>query len=233
MVKINPLSKPIWKYESDVKLCSLLLKRKEFGKIRAEVSHLRDDHYATNLFSQNGERLGKEFWGLYPQDKRIFLFNIETAKDYRKIFRIGELLRLISIMEMFENKIEKMQLYSKETAVYFHSKYNFKPEIRQFEQRDKTLEVIAGDNTFEDLQMKADFLQKNIKECKTSAGLRELCCMAAELTAEYLERVKNIPSESRKSFGTGIDMCLQKENILQEKDKYNKLFEKHGIDYKI
>ena len=34
-------------------------------------------------------------------------------------------------------------------------------------------------------------------------------------------------------FKEGFDMKLNKNDILQQKDRFNDLFEKHGIDYKI
>ncbi len=235
MIKINSLSKPVWKQFSNVKLCSLSLNKKELGSIAANVSHKKDDYYMTTLSSKNGEILGTDCFGLYPQEQSMFDFDINTKLNLRRKFRIGELMRLISIIEMFENHINTIKLYSTETAVSFHAKYGFKADIKRFMHRDKVLETIANDTRFNNLAQKAELLIKQVQECKTPAGLRELCKLTSELTDEYLEKIKFLSFAEQKlhPFKEGFDMKLSKENVLQEKDRFNILFEKHGIDYKI
>ena len=232
---IKPLTKPVWKTFLDAKLCSFTLPKKDLGVLRTEVSHLRDANFATNIFAENGERLGKDFFAIYPQNKKMFDFNIETAKNYRNKFRIGELLRLVSIMEMFENKINYMQLYSRETAIYFHAKYGFKSDITRFSHRDKTLETIAGDARFVDLAQKAKAIIKEVERCRVSVRLRELCKITSKLTDEYMQRVQLLSKDELNAhpFKEGFDMILTKETVLEKKDMFNKLFKQHGIDYKI
>ena len=235
MVKINSLSKPLWKTLSGVKLCSLKLEKPELGKIRAEVSHLKDYNYAINLFTSNGTRIGKEFFGLYPDENRIFGFNIETLKSFRGKFRLGELLRLISIMEMIENKINLFQIFSKDTAVYFHFRYGFKPDIRQFAHRDNNLETISNDSRFPDFAQTAKILIKKIHEHSGGEEMRKICKLTSVLTEEYMKRVKQLNPQEQKlhPFTFGFDMKLTKEDVLKEKDLFNRLFKNHGIDYTI
>ena len=45
---------------------------------------------------------------------------------------------------MFENKINKLKIYSKDTAIYFHSKYKFEPSITSFKDRDEALKSIIN-----------------------------------------------------------------------------------------
>ena len=106
MVKMNFLSKPVWKNFSDVKLCSFSLNKQGLGEISANVSHRRDNYYLTTLAAKDGKTLGTDSFGMYPEEKRMFDFDITTLPFFRGKFRLGELMRLISIMEMFENNLE-------------------------------------------------------------------------------------------------------------------------------
>ena len=230
---IKSLGKPIWNNCLGVKLCSLSLHKKEFGEIQAEIRHIRDYNYATNIFAQNGARLGKDYFAIYPEEKRMFDFNIETSKNYRGKFRIGELMRLISIMEMIENKIKTMQLYSRESAVLFHAKYGFQSDIRQFSHRDNTLNAISKDTRFKDLAQKAKLLVKQLQECLTGAENRELCRLTSKLADEYINRVKSVSAKENPKFNQGFDMILHRETVLSQREKFNELFKRHGIDYKI
>lgn len=235
MVKMNFLSKPVWKNFSDVKLCSFSLNKQGLGEISANVSHRRDNYYLTTLAAKDGKTLGTDSFGMYPEEKRMFDFDITTLPFFRGKFRLGELMRLISIMEMFENNLEFMELYSRETAINFHAKYGFRPDIKRFLHRDMTLKTISEDIRFEELSQKAKFLIDKVKSSTRGEELRNLCRLTSKLADEYLQKVKNLQIQEQKMFlfKEGFDMKLNKNDILQQKDRFNDLFEKHGIDYKI
>ena len=228
-MKVNLLAKPVWKTSSEVKLCSFVVRNKDLGNIRAKILDLLDCHYATKLYAENGTELGKDFFGLMPDENRMYDFSMETAKDYREKFRLGELMRLVSIMEMFENRIKTMELFSRSTALYFHAKYGFKANIKQFIHRDKTLNSIAEDMQQENLAAKAKFLIKQVQGARTGEELRNLCKITSKLADEYLEKTKG----ERMPLEHGFDMIITREDILREKDYFNELFKNHGIDYKI
>lgn len=240
MTNLNHFTKPHWQtLPLGTKLCTLNLKSRDAGDICVEVSRIKKynyetNDYETNLYTKTRELAGKEVFWLSPEKKEMVGCNIEI----RRVFRgkhLGELLRLVSIIEMVENKVSQMQIFSRESAVYFHSKYGFEPNIKRFFERDNALESIATNPMFVDLAQKAKFLINRVKECTSNEGLRELCRMTSELTDEYLKRVRlsNLQKSNLHPFKYGFAMKLSMENILQEKDWFNILFEKHGIDYKI
>ena len=107
---------------------------------------------------------------------------IEVLPEYRQHnYFFGELLRLASIIELLENKLKQIEIYSKNTAVYFHSKYKFKPAIKNFNERDKVLESIIENemNGYEDLRLRAKVLQNLIKDTDIPENQRKrLLCHA-------------------------------------------------------
>lgn len=235
MANVNFLSKPVWKNFSNLKLCSLSINKKELGEICAKVSHQKDDYYLTTLSAKSGAILGTDSFGMYPEEKRMFDFDITTNFPFRGKFRIGELMRLVSIMEMFENHLDSMGLYSRETAINFHAKYGFRPDIKKFMHMDLTLDTISQDTRYEELAQKAKFLIGRVKLAETSAELRNLCRLTSKLADEYLQKIKVLKSEEQKlfPFKIGFDMKLNKDDIVHDKDRFNDLFRIHGIDYKI
>lgn len=201
-------------------------------------------HGEENLMIEVKNRLGKllghELMSLEKdKNKKIFGFIMEVEEDYRrkKSFRIGELLRLASIMEMVENKSPHIRIYSKETAVYFHTKYKFEPNITAFTERDLALQTIMKDQSpqFKDLSEKAEIIfDEALDAIGNGEKQRDLCKKTNILLKEYLERaIKDKEPEKKHPFFNGFDMILKKETIDKYKVFFNKLFEQQGIDYKI
>lgn len=139
---------------------------------------------------------------------------------------------------MHKNNCPSIKIYSKHTAVFFHSKYKFIPCNRAFADRNRILESMANDfyPEFDDLVQKAKEMLKIAKETKDNPEKqRALCVEANNLTREYINRAiqKEKEPEIKHPFNYGMDMILTRENVEKNKDFYNNLFEKHGIDYEI
>ena len=84
-------------------------------------------------------------------------------------------MRLSSIIEILENKVKNFNIVSKDSAIYFHSKYKFKPNISSFKERDMLLKTVANNEQFADLREKAVALQSKILEEKDSARQGDFC----------------------------------------------------------
>ena len=103
--------------------------------------------------------------------------------------------------------------------------------------RQDALETIINDTSlhFRDLAIKAKIIQNQVKANKNNAQKqRELTQKTNYIVREYIRRAleeKN-PQESHP-FRRGMDMMLDAETIHRNKDYFNSLFAKHGIDYKI
>lgn len=232
MVKL--LTKPQWIKDSGAKICEISLYKETLGKIKTKVVKQRDFNYVTNLIGEKSENLGSDYFYMNPKEHLMIDYDIRTPVKYRGKYRLGELLRLISIIQMNENNIQKMDLYSRENAVLFHARYGFKPKIRQFLHRDKLLEQILNDKRFEDLCQKAAFVkQKIVESANLNGDLRALCVLVSELVEEYIQRIMQLSKTETCTFNHGFDMELNKDFIIKNKEKFNEMLKKQGLDYKI
>lgn len=235
--------KPQWKnfQENDSRKVFLdfPVKHDVFGTCMVSIKNFEEyfNRWIIELKNTSGKIFGKEVISIDKDNKKMIGFNIIVEPEYRKKFHFGELLRLASIMEMKENKSPLIDIYSKDTAVYFHSKYKFLPKITSFEERDKALETIVGDKaeTFVDLAERAKEIQKTVEvNRKNAQKQRELCKETNVLVTEYIQRaLQEKNPEKNHPFLRGMEMELTEKSVQENKDFFNSLFEKHGIDYRI
>ncbi len=196
-----------------------------------------------NLFieikNRFGKELGHELFSMEKgKSKNIFGFDIQVADEYRqKSFRIGELLRLASIMEMVENKSPHIKICTKNTAVYFHGKYKFEPDITSFDERNQVLKSIIADKSpgFKDITDKAKkLLQEAVVTAANPVNQRDLCVRTNVLVKEYIERalLEKNPEKSHP-FNYGFYMILKKDTVKNFNEYFNQMFKRQGIDYRI
>lgn len=194
----------------------------------------------TELRNRLGKVLGKEIYTL-EEDYPISIGSlISVEPEYRKKnYKFGEILRLSSIIMMLENKIKEFQIYSKTTAIFFHTKYKFEPAITQFKERDQALEsVIENCNKhgkdYDEIKEEAELILEEASIKKSPERQRNLCKKANALINKYLKKVMERKGEyPSHEFKTGIFMHLTIDSILENKDFFNELFKKHNIDYQI
>ena len=162
---------------------------------------------------------------------------IETSPEFRrKGYGIGEILRLSSIILILKNKIKEFEIFSKAEAVYFHSKYKFEPAIRQFSERDIALKNIINNcqNEFEHFGIRAKEILEKCQANKSPESQRYFCVETNQLLKGYLQEVLKIKDKYKShSFERGFRMILDTKDILNNKDFFNSLYKKQGIDYKI
>ena len=217
------------------KLFSLQLPNTSIGKLDIKMKEysLPRDMFVTELIDSNGNKLGSDIFGL-SGEKDIFNYNIEIENPY-KGKGLGELLRLTTIIEMIENKVEQIRLYSKNTAIYFHTKYKFEPNIKSFSHRNEALKNISNNKILKPFAQKASEILEKIektdmfdydKQCEHSR-------QANSLIKQYIQEVLQSKKQKELPFDIGFDMKLTKESILKNLDFFNNLFKKHGIDYQI
>ena len=218
---------------------SMKIPNKSFGDIfvKSDVVQPKIDVFETRILCSNGRKLGYEEFIMNTNDNIEGLY-IETEKEFKnKGGRIGELLRLTSIIEFLENKKKNFNIYSKETAIMFHTKYKFEPNITQFTQRNKMLETIIENNNCKDEKLieRAKNIYKDIiKGTIDSEKQRLLCKQTNEITKDYIEYLqKNVDNPKDCNFHYGINMILTREKVLENKDFFNQLFKNHGINYTI
>lgn len=222
-----------------IKTLSMKIPNKSFGDVfvKSNITQPELKILETGIFGPNGQNLGYEEFMMKPNNEIEGLY-ITTKREFKdKGGRIGELLRLTSIIEFLENQKDKFSIYSKETAIMFHSKYKFEPDIFQFLHRDKMLKTILKNKDCKDEKIieRATQITKKVNDKMTSEEeQRNLCRETSVLAKDYIDYLmKNVEDPKSCQFEYGIDMVLTKEKVLENKDFFNELFKKHGIDYTI
>ncbi len=241
MLKINPAKPSIRLYKPDDtrKLCSFTISGNKAGELNINV---KEDPYGsgyrfiTELRNKIGKLLGFEHYAQFDKTDYMTGLLINVIPEYRRNnYFLGEILRLTSIIQMLENNIKTFSIKSKDSAIYFHSKYKFQPSVISFHDRDKLLETLTQETSpkFEDITSKGKELEKTIKMTNSLEKQRNLSQEANKLFSKYINRAIKEKDFDEHKFHWFMDMALTQENVLKNKDYFNSLFTKHGIDYKI
>lgn len=244
MIETNmfkPIIKNIAQGDNNRLVNKFTINNKTLGELTVD-NRIHDDGYnklIAEIKNSNGEELGHEIYSIEDYNKSMFGYFITIKQDYRnspsKNFRFGEILRLSSIISMIENQLKNFGIHSKDSAIYFHSKYKFIPNITEFYQRDMTLKTIANDKNknFEDFSKQAAEYLKILFQKLSGEEKRNMCKKTSLLAKEYIEQVLKNGEEKYHPFDIGIDMVLPYDTLLKNKEFFNSLFQKHGIDYNI
>lgn len=215
---------------------------KYLGELVTVSERNKDKYYevTTELRNRLGKVLGREVFSLEENCPNSIGFSISVEPEYRKkSFHFGEILRLSSIIMILENKIKEFEIYSKNTAIFFHSKYKFEPAIKQFSERDLALESMISNcqnngAEYSEMQREAEELLNAAKVDDNAEKQRELCVKANQLLKRYFAKVEETKGGYKSHpFNTGISMRLTDDAIIKSKNFFNELFKKHNIDYKI
>ncbi len=180
-------------------------------------------------FSDNGYKCAEQQSQIYPEIDFMFVDNMFTNRSDRGK-GLGFGLHLTNIIEMTENKLNKIDLLSTESAIPFHVHFGFIPDQQDYGLLYVNLKSIS-DNSFPELAKFAQEARKIIKLGK----IPEKIARGNELVHEYAkEIVKFMSKEDLKyAFAKETPMVLDKQNVLSNKNFYNKLFDKYKIDYQI
>ncbi len=236
------LAKPIIKHytpNDSRKVCSLKVYENKAGELTLNIkkdTESGENHFITELKNKFNKILGYEIFKIPQNNDYVIGKYINVEEEYRqKKYFFGEILRLTSIIEMLENKIKQFDIVSKNTAVYFHSKYKFAPSIKSSEDMEKILNSIINDKNvgYEEIAQKAKLIQQKIKSCNNEKTRKEYFNNANSVVKEYIEKVLKDKSMKKHPFTFNMEMTLTRENILKNKEFFNQLFKKHGIDYNI
>lgn len=195
----------------------------------------------TELKNRQNKVLGEEIFSLDTDTQTGAGLLIQTGAEYRQksCYKFGEILRLSSIMALLENKIKTFEIFSKDIAIYFHSKYKFEPAIKSFSERDRALQSIVMNShknggEYAQFAKEAEELLKKIESEPEASKQREFCIQANALIKRYIQQVLATKNEYKKHpFDIGMRMLLTEKNILENKNFFNDLFKRHGIDYTI
>lgn len=237
----QPVKPIVYKLAKDDsrKICSFIIPDNKVGSLQLEIKKHNNGfgyNFITELKNKFGKLLGFEEFAFFENAKNISGLYIKVNEEYqRKGYNLGEILRLSSIIEIIENKIKNFNIVSKSTAIYFHSKYKFEPNISVFKQRDYFLQKIAENNNedFKSFSAKAKKIISGVNSDSSPEAQRAYCKETNKLLKEYLRKIISEKAQKQYPFDTPLEMTLTDKSILDNKKFFNDLFNKHGINYTI
>ena len=193
-----------------------------------------EDRFYIDIENQAGRRLGISTSNTLNEKGTLYNNTIENLHRELPIQGIGSTMRLGQIIVLLENpNLNKIKFFSMGNAVFFHAKFNFRPAITKIGELSNKLEDIAAhtnDKRFEaNVKEAKQFLEYNKFEKKLH--IKE----GNNILNSYLQNIlkNNLQNDPKFKIYSGFDMELSKKDILENKDFYNSLFQKYGIDYQI
>ena len=219
---------------------SFYLYDSKLGNLKIDINSEKIDYsggtlvsiYLKKLFAN--DFLSREKLTINPNNS-INGHIIETNKEYRKNnYRFGELIRLLTIAQMNENKSPVFNLVSMNDSIYFHAKYKFLPFIQESDKLYNVLFSISKDKDRK-LENFSNAAKKMLQEYRTLPVTKlNWYNNGNRLVGDYLNKVLELklPHEEHK-LNTNISMRLTRKHLLDNKDWFNALFAKHGIEYQL
>lgn len=202
-----------------------------------------EGEYSAIIYNEHYENIAKNKFLINKTKKELYATNMDVWDKKNRNKGLGEILHLNNIMELLENKLKTIRVFSLAPAIFFHSKYKFEPTLTNY---DDILEAMYTIST---------------KDCSSLPRLQETVDEAAEvfdnvfaassfnpqygknikkanqILKDYINIINNtkLPPDIKEyyAFTNGITMTLSKESIIENKNFFNNLFKKHSIDYEI
>lgn len=172
---------------------------------------------------------------LFDYTKENF-FHLSTINNYTENLKgVGSVLHLTQIITMLENGVEKTKLYSLGSAINFHAKLGYKSDIQSVSEiKTFLMDEIAmkhyNDEIFSPVISKLEKWYAN-----SFASREEIIVKGNEIIDDFVRTINDNKLKYDVDYNiiSGIKMVLKREDVINNKEYYNNLFNKYGIDYQI
>ena len=246
----NKLSVPDFDMKNGVKLIHSLLAKDSLRGDLVEISTFNPDEvFAPCITFVSG--VGNS----YPSASHSFTINKQkkffdgismNVYNFYKSRGYGELMRLASIIHMKENGVVKNNIEALSKAIPFHYKYGFRPDFANIEAIKNTsfADTSGADSPFNFIRGTLLYLTQNkglssnsveqayllLDKLFVNKSLpKEDLARLDSLMIEYIE--KHLDNWDKDLMIDDIPMSLSMSKVQENAPFYNKLFEKHSIDY--
>ena len=150
--------------------------------------------------------------------------------EIKRITSYGRANTLAKISAEDYKMLKEFEIFSKNTAVFFHNKYKFEPAIMAFSERNLALKMILENCKnkveYEDIYKEADKLLKRCAIETEASSQRNLCKETNNLLKTYMKRITKKNDYKEHTFSNGMRMVLTDKNIQDNKEFFNGLFKK-------
>lgn len=197
-----------------------------------ETKKFMNDSYDTNFINDDElEAAASQQYKIYPN--MIFVDSMYTNSDLQHKYGFGKSMHLLNIVEMFENNADSIQLEATGEAVPFHTQMGFYPDGKWSTGVSVNVERITNDNTPE--LKKYTEIAKLLMNAENKMSENALSILGNKLINGYTKAALKIKPKQELKYLVyeHIPMILKREDIIRNKDYYNRLFDKYGIDYHI
>ena len=201
------------------------------------------DHFETSIDTIDESNLAKNQFSIDHINKLLNNGGMDVWRKSNRGKGLGVVMHLNSIMELLENNLDKIYLYSLGQAVLFHGKCKFEPQLDSMDEIMDTMYTISCKDCKKIPELKEVVKQAGdyFDEVQYSSGVNCLKPKNLEYANEIVQKYIDILSKKRLSpaekeeysFPIGFNMVLTKEKILENKDFFNGLYKKFNIDYEI
>lgn len=235
---VNNFCKPVFVNRNGVKYVETLVAR---GNQPDDIVLIKSDEYFTGSNSYEMKIYDKDCIqekGSYHHvlssfKKMIDGFLIDVSPKFRNK-GYGELLKLVSIIELEENKFESISIESLPESIPFHFKYGFKPDLGVWGQNvlaiKQCLESIFSKTSEHSSLHKKSFAFISILNEESGVSQKNIEKMNL-LVEKYISQ--NLKLWNENMLEGPLPMILEHKVVKNRAAFFNKLLKKHMINYKI
>lgn len=212
-----------------------------FVKIDADYE---PGQYYLKIKNDNYRNIAESLFRISDKEKSIFTAYMDVIGNKNKGKGLGVIMHLNNIMELLENNLSSIKLYSMGHAVLFHGKCKFEPRLNGMEELINTMYTISR----KDCSKFPELLPISTKAGKLFDELYEISRIGIfvseentqkgnKIAKEYIDFIskQKLTKEEQEEYGfsSGFHMELPKYKIIENKDFFNNLFKKYDIDYEL
>ena len=201
------------------------------------------DKFETSIDTIGFDNVAKNKFAVDFKNKEIKNAGMDVWKTADRGKGLGVVMHLNNVMELMENDLKAIKLYSMADAVFFHAKCKFKPDLKDQEDVIDTLFAISKKDysKYPELEEVVNLAGEYFDEVYYTSGRhcrdKEKLDYANMIVQKYLDIMtsKRLSQQEKLEYGfaKGFDMILTKERIVENKEFFNNLFKKYNIDYEI
>lgn len=233
-------------YKSDTLLPkeSIISKDNNQKDVFVSVKPTKDDcSFKTLVKDKNKRIIAENNFSINHNQSKINNAGMEVLKKEEKGKGYGIVMHLMSVVELMENNLDRIELNSMPQAILFHGKCKFKPQINDCYDSESVMLQISQKNCVEipelaqPVKRAGELFDKMYFSNTFNFSWNEDIKSVNEIADEYIQTLAahKLTKSQKSSYALKnvIPMVLTKENIIQNKNFYNNLFKKYNIDYQI